>query len=285
MLIPFLTQFGDGRQISRLGHNSHPKTKSGKRDKNGYVDLQRDRAAFAEELLAGHQGLRFPVQSGHRCIRGFSVPIENVTVVGCSAALDGSVYIHDYDANVSQLNGFTPGNYYFGFYPVTLIDRNAICFSAVDANTIFVVGGDGKLWLERGPFGPDNVPPAGRIEVDDNINYCAAVNSNDVFVVDRDGNLWHDFGDFSQANLPPQDGGPQGVLVDRNAWKCSPTGDPSVIYILGTDGKLWLAHGPFGPDNIPPNRIPVDGDAICCSAIDDNTVYVLGQDQLLWLEH
>jgi hypothetical protein len=177
---------------------------------------------------------------------------------------------------------------------------------------IFVLGHDGKLWLEQAPFG--TVPPARKL-VDTQVITFQALDFNDVAVLGSDQNLWMEKSPFGTA--PParshvdanvldfQAFNTQSILVlgtDRNLWfEHAPFGnipparqqvdanvatfeavDQQTIYILGTDLNLWLATGPFG--NVPPARKQVDANVRNFAAVDHGTVFVLGMDGHLWLE-
>lgn len=67
---------------------------------------------------------------------------------------------------------------------------------------IFVLGSDGNLWLEDGPFGKQIPPP--RVQVDGSVNLNAAFQAffwNEVFVCGSDGNLWLEQGPFGTVPL------------------------------------------------------------------------------------
>jgi len=63
---------------------------------------------------------------------------------------------------------------------------------------VLVLGMDGKLWLEKPPFG--NVPPA-RVQVDGNVKAFQGIDSQTVLVLGTDGNLWLEHAPF--GNVPP----------------------------------------------------------------------------------
>jgi hypothetical protein len=71
-------------------------------------------------------------------------------------------------------------------------------FGAIDANTIYVLGQDGKLWLEHGPF--NSVPPP-RQQVDGNVAAFDPVDGNNIYVLGSDGKFWLEFRPFGR--VPP----------------------------------------------------------------------------------
>jgi hypothetical protein len=78
--------------------------------------------------------------------------------------------------------------------------RPCWCYSSasIDANTIYVLGQDGKLWLEHGPF--NSVPPP-RQQVDGNVAAFDPVDGNNIYVLGSDGKFWLEFGPFGR--VPP----------------------------------------------------------------------------------
>ncbi|HEV3444880.1 MAG TPA: hypothetical protein VG099_09565 [Gemmataceae bacterium] len=74
------------------------------------------------------------------------------------------------------------------------VDGNVGLFWGLDVNNVFVVGDDGNMWFEHGPFG--TIPPQ-REQVDGNVLQCWPLNANDVYVEGTDGNLWLEHGVFS----------------------------------------------------------------------------------------
>jgi hypothetical protein len=64
-------------------------------------------------------------------------------------------------------------------------------FQVVDANTVFVLGSNGNLWLELGPFGqPAPTYWTTRYPVDGNVLGFAVIDVNTVVVLGTDLNLW-----------------------------------------------------------------------------------------------
>jgi len=145
-------------------------------------------------------------------------------------------------------------------------------FQTVDSYShIFVLGTDGKLWLEQAPFG--NVPPT-RVQVDAAAFTFQSLDSQTVLVLGTDGNLWLEHVPFGK--VPPTRG-----QVDSSVQAFQGL-DSQTVVVLGTDGKLWLEQAPFG--NVPPSRVQVDGNVRAFSEVNENYVFVLGQDGKLWLE-
>ena len=78
---------------------------------------------------------------------------------------------------------------------------------AVDAATVYVLGSDGKLWLEHAPFG--TVPPK-REQVDANVagpgiadfGPLHAMDAATVYVLGSDGKVWLEHGPF--GTVPPK---------------------------------------------------------------------------------
>ena len=146
-------------------------------------------------------------------------------------------------------------------------------FQTVDNyQTIFVLGTDGKLWLERPPFG---APPPPRVQVDGSVFTFQALSDQSAFVLGTDGNLWLEQGPF--GTVPPE-----RFQVDGNVQAFQGI-DPQNALVLGNDGKLWQEGGPFG--KVPPARVQVDGDVKQFHKIaTTDHAFVLGKDGKLWLE-
>lgn len=109
-----------------------------------------------------------------------------------------------------------------------------------------VLGNDGNLWLEHGPFG--TVPPKRQLVAGSVKAFEFGPIPGSVFVLGTDGNLW------IAKGLPP--GQPQ---VDSNVSGFEVFWDnPNMALVLKTDGNLWLEQGSwFG--NVPTSRQQVDG--------------------------
>ena len=72
-------------------------------------------------------------------------------------------------------------------------------FQPLSANEIFVLGFDGNLWRETGPFGDVSQIMATRLQVDGTVSQFWALDSETLFVLGTDGNLWLEtgpWGDF-----------------------------------------------------------------------------------------
>ena len=70
----------------------------------------------------------------------------------------------------------------------TAVDRNAASFVPIDPSNVLVLGTDGKLWLESGPFG--HVPPS-RVYVGSGIKaYKPVRTTGDLQVLRTDLTLW-----------------------------------------------------------------------------------------------
>src|SRR5579885_1215587 len=84
-----------------------------------------------------------------------------------------------------------------------VIDENVQAFNATNfrnpPDTVLVLGSDGNLWLEYGPFGhPAPKFWTRREQVDANVQGFLGVNYDQVFVLGSDGNLWLEQGPFGQ---------------------------------------------------------------------------------------
>jgi hypothetical protein len=147
-------------------------------------------------------------------------------------------------------------------------------FQATDAQNIFDLGTDGKLWLVQPPFG--RLPPGNRHQLDGNVATFQAIDSNHALVVGSDANLWLEHAPFGQ--LPP----PGRVHIDGSVDRVQSV-DANHILVLGINGNLWMEEPPFG--TVPPvSRQQVDGSVGAFQALDANHVLVLGTNGNLWLE-
>jgi hypothetical protein len=153
---------------------------------------------------------------------------------------------------------------------------------------VFVLGSDGNLWLEEGPFGKQ-IPPS-RVQVDANVdlyNAFQAFFANEIFVCGSDGNLWLEEGPFGTIPLPSSSYPPSPgsrVQIDGSigafyAW------DPGHVFVCGNDGNLWLEFD-FGTTipAVPPPRYQIDGNVAEFQPIGLEEVFVLGTDGNLWQE-
>jgi hypothetical protein len=140
----------------------------------------------------------------------------------------------------------------------------------VNSNYIFVLGNDGNLWLDTGPFG--TVPPS-RQHVDTNVRSIGALGVYAfLWVLGTDGNLWLELSPF--GTVPPQ-----RVLIDSNVNLFQPL-DLNDVIVLRNDATLWLEQGSSGT----PKRTQIDATVMEFVATDTNNVLVLGGDGKLWWE-
>ncbi len=107
------------------------------------------------------------------------------------------------------------------------IDANAGAFQALSQTQVYVLGSDGILWLETGPWGP--IPPS-RQKIDANVAAFDAVDASNVYVLGSDGILWLETGPWGP--VPPY-----RQKIDANVADFQATGVEDV-YVLGTDGNL-----------------------------------------------
>jgi hypothetical protein len=145
----------------------------------------------------------------------------------------------------------------FGSLPprnVTTVDKNVAQFEQYDFETIYVLGTDGNLWVEKAPFG--TVPPA-RTQIDGNVKTFRYPNPDYIYVLSSDeaGILWLEF---------PQYGGtpPPRVQIDSNVATMEAFDEYSV-FVLDRQGALWLWTGPFswlGEGGGPGENDPGAGD-------------------------
>ena len=87
-------------------------------------------------------------------------------------------------------------------------EKNFVSFQALNSETTFVLGTDGKLWYTPGPFG--QVPNPKRIQVDGNVRDFQAMDSDKVFVLGTDGKLWYTPEPFGKIPNPKR------LQVDNN---------------------------------------------------------------------
>lgn len=161
-------------------------------------------------------------------------------------------------------------------------------FSMANQIQAFVLGSDGNLWLETGPFINISETLATRQQVDANVTNIysqvgeshiwytgfQAINPGEIYVLGTDNNLWLEHAPFN--SVPPSRN-----QVDANVQTFQAV-DLGTVFVLGTDGNLWLETAPFG--NVPPKRTQIDGNVLAFQALDLETVFVLGTDGNLWLE-
>jgi hypothetical protein len=154
--------------------------------------------------------------------------------------------------------------------PLSTRQRNT--FFGFSPNEVLVLGSDGNLWLESGPWGA--VPPA-RQHVDADVARFWPLGPNEIYVLGLDGNLWFESGPW--GTVPPT-----RQPVDGNVAAFEPLNAVWAL-VLGKDGNLWLEEGPWG-ETVPPSRQWVDGDVADFQSLGSGAVYVLGNNGNLWLE-
>ena len=105
-------------------------------------------------------------------------------------------------------------------------------FQALSLNQVVVLGSDGNLWIENGPFARTVPPP--RLQVDGNVASFQALSTSDIFVLGSNGNLWLE---HPNGAVPPPRTQVDGNVAAFQALSAS------VVFVLGTDGKLWREIG------------------------------------------
>jgi hypothetical protein len=156
--------------------------------------------------------------------------------------------------------------------PTTVIRSGAHrTFQPLSSTEAYVLGSNGNLWLETGPWGP--VPPP-RHQVDGNVTSFQALSATEAYVLGSNGNLWLETGPWGP--VPPPRHQVDGNVTNFQALSATEA------YVLGSDGNLWLETGPWG--TVPPPRHQVDGNVIAFQALSPTEAYVLGSDGNLWLE-
>jgi hypothetical protein len=141
--------------------------------------------------------------------------------------------------------------------------------------TIYVLGSNGNLWMETGPFGNQIPPP--RIQVDGNATGFQALDGNNVVVLGSDRNLWFETWPFGNQ-IPPH-----RVQVDAGVRLFNTVLSPfgNTIFVLRTDNSLWSENWPPSGERqrIASNVVVAD-----FQPIDVNDVAVLeqGTGNLSW---
>lgn len=113
------------------------------------------------------------------------------------AAVEGSVLEA---LDLAKIRGVDP-DVAFDTVPPLQVDANVRAFQALSDTEAFVLGTDGNLWLEHGPFG--TVPPT-RQQVDGNVSAFQALSDTEVLVLGTDGRLWLEHGPFGAVPPPRQ---------------------------------------------------------------------------------
>src|SRR5690242_8235472 len=129
----------------------------------------------------------------------------------------------------------------------THIDSDVKSFHFFSSTEAAVLGNDGNLWLEHGPFG--TVPPS-RTLIDGGNGFGSFVTgfeaiSDTEFLILRDTTLLSNDLWLQTPNTFAE--------IDEDVKGYHWLSD-SEILVLGNDGNLWLEHAPFGNNHIPPAR-------------------------------
>ncbi len=150
--------------------------------------------------------------------------------------------------------------------------RQRNTFFGLSPTEVIVLGRDGNLWLEKGPWGAN--PPA-RTQIDGDVAAFRPISDSEVYVLGHDGKLWFETGPFGP--VPPA-----RQQVDGNVVAFEPLDDHQCL-VLGSDGNLWYENGPWGK-SVPPARQWVDGNVADFQSNGSNEVFVLGNNGNLWNE-
>src|SRR5579885_505105 len=129
-----------------------------------------------------------------------------------------------------------------------VIDENVQAFNATNfrnpPDTVLVLGSDGNLWFEFGPFGqPAPKFWTTRQPVDANVISFQAfelglVYPDTVFVLGSDGNLWLEHGPFGH---PAPNFWTGRAQIDANVQAFATLdGLVETLLVIRTDGTLWL---------------------------------------------
>ncbi|HZT32486.1 MAG TPA: hypothetical protein VFA33_21535 [Bryobacteraceae bacterium] len=175
-----------------------------------------------------------------------------------------------------------------------VIDENVQAFNATNfrnpPDTVLVLGSDGNLWFEFGPFGqPAPKFWTTRQPVDANVISFQAfelglVYPDTVFVLGSDGNLWLEHGPFGH---PAPNFWTRREQVDANVQGFLGV-NYDQVFVLGSDGNLWLEQGPFGQPapNFWTGRTPIDANVQAFATLDGlvETLLVIRTDGTLWLQ-
>jgi hypothetical protein len=149
---------------------------------------------------------------------------------------------------------------------------------------IYVLGSDGNLWFETGPFGSQVPPP--RLQIDGNVAGFQALDSNNVVVLGSDENLWWEiwpYGNVEQTiqNRKQIDGNVGAFQVVQSLFG-------NEAFVLGTDGNLWSETWPPTGDVTQTietrQRIDTNARAFMALSWDPWSVVVLDSDSNLWWE-
>jgi len=165
------------------------------------------------------------------------------------------------------------------------VETTRITFAPVvpENMNIYVLGSDGNLWFETGPFGPNHVPPK-RLPIDNNVMAFQALGPNQAVVLGADGNLWLEnwpYGDVAQTVKTR-------LQIDGNvaAFQTVLSSYQNCIFVLGNDGSLWHENWPPSGDvtQTIASRQVVDENVKAFWPLDVYDLVVLGSDGNLWWE-
>lgn len=116
------------------------------------------------------------------------------------------------------------------------IDTVPRAFQALDINTVLVLGSNGNLWLEHGPFGqPAPNFWTAREQVDGNVQAFIGIDSNEVVVLGLDGNLWDEFAPFGPGHVPPN-----RTPLGSNVQAFAVLDTVDTLLMVTTDGTMWF---------------------------------------------
>jgi DNA-binding beta-propeller fold protein YncE len=148
--------------------------------------------------------------------------------------------------------------------------------------SIYVLGSNGNLWYETGPFG-QQIPPA-RLQIDANVAAFQALDANGVVVLGSDGNLWLETWPYGNVAQTIQ----TRLQIDANvgAFRAVMSSYGNKVFVLGSDGNLWCETWPPSGDVAQTinTRQPIDSGVKAFQALDVYDLFVLGSDANLWWE-
>ena len=176
-------------------------------------------------------------------------------------SLRGGVVFREVDDGVSNASGGAPGytsgpgwNACTGLGSINgnvllsnpLLTLRAIqpTFQALSSTEAYVLGENGNLWHETGPWG--TVPPP-REEVDGNVAAFQALSGTEAYVLGENGNLWHETGPW--GTVPP----PREEVLTAT----SPPSRPSAVPRPTCSGRTATSGtrpGPGAPSHRPVRR-------------------------------
>ncbi len=163
-------------------------------------------------------------------------------------------------------------------------------YQPVSANEVFVLGSNGNLWFETGPWTGIQHTVDTRKQVDGKVSHFWAADSKHVFVLGSNGNLWYE----TAPNPSEVDGwGNVQAVVDTRQQVDGKVAEFQVLnsktlVVEGSNGNLWLETANpvsgWSVQNTVDTRKPIDGNVRSFSAVNENTIFVQGLDHKLWLE-